>query len=181
MARRVSKNGPHSITPLLAARIKELVQLGWSSARICEDLGGAVSRQAIDYHRKTRLRSVRAPGEVAPASVPVQLEERVRRAVAAQETVDGVEEVQSLLEDTKELLELIRPSVRDGAIRTSEWATLVKLATELAERVEAMKPKPPPDPALDPANVEAKRKFLAIADRYLEAGREKRRKVEENR
>lgn len=54
---------------------------------------------------------------------------------------------------------------------------MAKLQAELTERLRRLVPPPPPDPALDPAHMEAREKLRADFEAHLAALLERRRAV----
>lgn len=57
------------------------------------------------------------------------------------------------------------------------FAAMAKLQAELTERLRRLVPPPPPDPALDPAHMEAREKLRADFEAHLAALLERRRAV----
>lgn len=161
---------PGRITPMLAKRIGELAALKWTASRICADLGGVVSRQAIDAHlQKTTKGPPRGSVDgapMAPQTPPVQLAGELAAVLGPSEEV-GLVDVERRLRRTSRLADTTEAAIADGQLAPGVHVAVVNLETNLAERVEAMRPRPPPDPEDDPVNQEATRKLMARLDKTL--------------
>lgn len=164
MRKRTSKNGPGAIKPAMSARIRELVDEGKKPTEIARALGGKVSRQAVSGHcRKLRL-DVAGKGPPATASTKVALPkvaaaaDRLLRAPMPDDI--GLPDLERRLRSTTQLANQCEPLVITGVVAASTHVAVVRLEGELAERVETLRPKPPPDPEADPVNKEATEKLM---------------------
>lgn len=155
------------MTPAVRARIKELLGLNWTPRAIVKDLGGVVTTRTIELQR-ARLQARTAQASVsakAPASAPLQVASVAERLLGEDVSEFGLPTIVARLRSTTALVEMTSALIPKNELAPATHVALVKLESDLAERIENLRPKPPPDPELDPANVEATRRVVAkIAD-----------------
>ena len=187
---RAEMNKPiaYKITPNIAQRISDLHDLNWTSSRICRDLAGVVSAKAIEAHRKAKLvpgppRKVGRPPANAtvappPPSAPVHIESAAARLLRAGEALladpdSGASFIARRLRETSRLVDLLSENIEKGSANAQLYGLLVNIESRLAERVEAMRPKPPPDPDSDPANIEATARLVGDFERLVRIAEER--------
>lgn len=145
----------------MAKRIATLAAEGKSNAEIALSLKGKISKQAVWSHRqKHKTQESAAPTKKIVAPVPTrQVDAPDRQVDEAEIEIPGsppnsatLEELNQLFTRTKNALAMLDPSEKSNA-----FIALGKFMLELGERMVELTPRPPIDPASDPANIDARR------------------------
>lgn len=161
--KRVSKNGPGAITPALSKRISALSAEGKGDSEIARIIG-KVSKQAVRAHRLRRAPQPATLPEVVAASTklpipPVKAEDEIVGALEPVPEAAGLVDIVARLRMTRGILDRMADGVEEGHVNGALWVQLGKFEADLAERVIALTPPTPPDPARDPANIDARKEF----------------------
>lgn len=172
MSPRKSSNGPGAISPKLASRILDLAKDGHKPTAIAKELGGAVTRQAIDAFLKRK----RSPGIVhrdpKPANVVDEAEAALGEADAGDASGGAVDVARRLVKVTA-LVDKLEPGLLTDTVSPALYEKLVKLEADLSERLEGMRPATPPDPETDVANRSAADRLVAKIERSVRVAEER--------
>ena len=168
------------ITPGMSAKILEMNARGKSAAVIANALDGRVTRQAVLAHLKVKgvakvaAGAVGEPSEAAPQARPRRAAERATAlaGVAADPSTMGIDDLRDLATKLRPAVFEMVDGLTTGVVGSTQFVGPTKLLVELVERIDALTPKPPPDPEADPFNVEASKRVVAKIDRAVKAAEE---------
>jgi hypothetical protein len=149
------------ITPAMAAKIRASAAEGRGASEIARELGGKVSRQAVSA-MLAKSKSKRTPAVASMASMTTSA------TVLVPEGSDR-EFLRSTANDLRAAVRELAPGLRTGDVQPQGFRAVLDSLVGLVERLDALDPPPPPDPALDPFNLEARRRVVSKLDRAVRA------------
>ena len=162
---RPSTKTPKKLEALRAARASgkslrasaEAAGVPFETARRWEKRG---ARRTIagDSNDPATLPKKKAARKIAPPS-PAEID-----AVLGAPPPDGQAELRERLTLIRGLLDRLAPAVEKEEYPATSFVTLARYGDELARLLVELTPPVPPDPSLDPANVEAKRLLLSTIE-----------------
>jgi len=152
-----------TVTPELAARIEHWRRYGLGRDAIAAKLkaeGFALSPRGVSRvleRAKGRASTAAQRGEAVAAAVTEQLQHGV-------EGDDEIGQLRRWAREVRAVAEDLLPRSKEGGRNASIFCQLVRLETDLARAIRDLTPPPKPDPAVDPANVEARHLLIATIE-----------------
>jgi hypothetical protein len=157
----------------MSAKIVEMSSRGKSAAQVANALDGKVTRQAVLAHLKVKgLRG-------QPPKTPKAAADEGAAIVATLAATPGagIDFLRGLESRLRTVVEVLLLAVEQLEANPTQFKAILDAHIGLVERIDAMTPRPPPDPELDPFNVESRRRLVSKLDRAVKAHEEKLRCV----
>lgn len=151
---------PIKLTPHVRGRIQELDARGLSSRAISEALakeGKKVSHVAVcEALKETNpAKPAKATKRVAPKARPDDVDDLPDFSVP-DDAPDEVVRLHARVRQVRDMITVAKAGVDDGETTAALFRDLVKLEIDLTKSLVGLTPPKPPDPADDPANVDAR-------------------------